>query len=936
MVGLLPKLTEIDPQSLPKRRAVRGYHELARRMELLLQDQQPDTPFDGIEALTAGLWILALTENIKAQVLERLHLLAEEDLRSIKESLGLESFGIDSTSILISEENVEQQSELVKRLTKLKRGAKFSSAGLDKTTPLGWWALLLVLNGFSEIPFAKAVVPDVVRDSERSKFKEITNALVLWDKDSDDFPWEGLASTCKQWTEAFARESFALLAELDHIPGLNLVPQKDSMFTYCPNNRKEIIEFNLPTGRFTLSSWRFLFSSIESKNRDIEFIRDPEDKSKKISFWTETRVDGELVAISAMSTSLAALAGISREKGPETEAVEPTSPIGICSGEASKEEANVTKVGTEGTHVPASLMLSVETSSEAKDELTIGSTGPRTWRGPLSKMQHDSWKARQEDTRDIAGHVRIALLQMEVDASYEHPVAELCCQSSGTSGSDSDVGKLIGEVQKNMSKWDTAAADAMINQTRSCAEYRRRKILEAVLMACGSFKVDILVLPEYSVRPETAQWIARMLPKMAPETSVWAGTFRKPPYMIGDCAQIFADVPDWAAPLPIVFPSDPSTGPGDIRVVRWKKYPAAGLGEVFHPYGREIQPISWMLEGRHGFGDHRDLVCELICSEIFLLSSPSNLLSLGVRLRALSHKFGLPDMDLPSVMKNVVLPDCASFSYFTSLQTSRGYRRHPIIIVPAFTTRPVDWAVTGQAGYLASGLTTVFCNAVHPKGKGQSCFIGTDCWDNNRRKPKIDRHNPQLGPYHGVLPGIYNQSSGDRGWLTGEEQALVIADIDPILSFGGDPRPESMGSSLTLVAHLSIIESSRCDPKKKNNACRCSGVSNDLGKQFDDLMTRIADRLTAVSGENSIADHHPEILTGLLRTLANLVGLKDNPSHWLAQRAEAYLNHHAGDPVRWPPPVALDWLWVNLDYKSEPMPIICMPEYRKAPGETEV
>ena len=238
---------------------------------------------------------------------------------SFKESLGLESFGIDSQSILIAEEYVEHQPELVKRLTKLKRGATISSSGLDKTTPLGWWASLLVLYGFSKIPFAKAAAPDGVRDIGRSKCMEITNALVLWDKESVDFPWEGLESTCRQWTEAFAREAFALLAKLDRLPGLNLVLQEDSMFTYCPDNRKGTIDFGLPTGRFTLNSWRFLFSSIESKNRDIEFIRDPDDKSKKNCFWTETRVNGELVAISAMSTALAALAGISREKGPETE-----------------------------------------------------------------------------------------------------------------------------------------------------------------------------------------------------------------------------------------------------------------------------------------------------------------------------------------------------------------------------------------------------------------------------------------------------------------------------------------------------------------------------------------------------------------------------------------------------------------------------------------
>ena len=83
----------------------------------------------------------------------------------------------------------------------------------------------------------------------------------------------------------------------------------------------------------------------------------------------------------------------------------------------------------------------------------------------------------------------------------------------------------------------------------------------------------------------------------------------------------------------------------------------------------------------------------------------------------------------------------------------------------------------------------------------------------------------------------------------------------------------------------------------------------------------------------SIYDYEPEKLACKLRKLAGLVN-DQYDSFWLRERAEAYLNHHAADPAPWPPPVALDRLWVDLDYGSkENIPIICMPEYRKAPGE---
>jgi hypothetical protein len=184
-----------------------------------------------------------------------------------------------------------------------------------------------------------------------------------------------------------------------------------------------------------------------------------------------------------------------------------------------------------------------------------------------------------------------------------------------------------------------------------------------------------------------------------------------------------------------------------------------------------------------------------------------------------------------------------------------------------------------------------------------------------------------------VIPGIYTQTSEDRGWLSGTEQALVIADIDPILSCGGDPSPESLGSSLTLVAHLPIIESLQVDLDKKTNGCRCSWEHNDLSQDFDALMQSMGERLSAVSGHTSIDDHQPEILEAELLKLANMARLRESDSDWLKKRANAYRNHHAGDPVRWPPPVALDWLCIELDYDMEDMPIIGMPEYRKDPGE---
>ena len=296
--------------------------------------------------------------------------------------------------------------------------------------------------------------------------------------------------------------------------------------------------------------------------------------------------------------------------------------------------------------------------------------------------------------------------------------------------------------------------------------------------------------------------------------------------------------------------------------------------------------MVWTEKGRSGFGDARDLVTELLCAEIYMLSSPSNLLALGSSVRRLLRKFGLPaSNDTEEVVKQVVALDVISFSKFTTLATPRKFRRHPIVIVPALTPRTADYAVVGQAGYLASGLTTVFCNGVGPGkhgGRDQSCFIGTDSWDSDAQKISGMPHG---GPYHGVFPGIYRQNEHERGWLGTKEQALVVADIDPIWSFGGNPRPQSLGSTLNLVAHLPIIESKvGLDASEHEHACWCGSTKDRSG--LTEILSNIETRLTDMHGL-TIDDNEPERLADLLTKLAHEVEGKSDG--WLHERAQAYL-----------------------------------------------
>ena len=205
-----------------------------------------------------------------------------------------------------------------------------------------------------------------------------------------------------------------------------------------------------------------------------------------------------------------------------------------------QEKADVTKVGTEGTPVPASLKLSIETFSDIKDKPIIGDAGTRRWQETFSKMQHDSWKVRQEDTRNIAGHVRIAFSRWKLTPATGTLLPNCAVSLGRTTGPDPKEKNCLGECKRICRTGTRTAADGISIRRVVARSIDAVGFWKKYCATCGNFKVDILVLPEYSVRPETVQWIAKMLPELASKTSIWAGTFRKPPYITGDCASIFS------------------------------------------------------------------------------------------------------------------------------------------------------------------------------------------------------------------------------------------------------------------------------------------------------------------------------------------------------------------------------------------------------------
>jgi hypothetical protein len=448
---------------------------------------------------------------------------------------------------------------------------------------------------------------------------------------------------------------------------------------------------------------------------------------------------------------------------------------------------------------------------------------------------------------------------------------------------------------------------------RSRVEWRRRKILEAAIEACAAFQVDILLLPEYSVRPETLQFLLEELHKKTQPTEkvegrtylgtvVWAGTFRMPPGMTfngfdSEFKREFSKKLDWSSILTILN----HTGRGKCIYSRYKKYPSLASSEIFSPGIQSLEPLFTCGEIISSTSPFIPWIytTELICSESFIATSPSNLIPIADSHEFLLKKFGYYPTSTSSLDK--LREDILHFSCFTAHNAGRLFRR-TILLVPAMTKRTEDFILLGQSLFLSTGLTTVFCNAAGERGDGQSCFIGLDDSVNS------DEH-ADIGPYHGVLPGIFRQNDPKCGCLDKNEQAMVIVDIDPIYAAPSKPRQQVYPQSLSLVAHLPIIESHVLKAKQKD----------DLWTSFRYLW-ETKSKLPQRNTSHLDQDEVKKIIGSLecLISVTNAEANKEFPSTWLEDRMESFKEHHKSHPQMLPPPVAIDWLWVDTEESNAP------------------
>ena len=911
---------------VPKRRPARAVFALSERLSELaaLDPMRDDDPT--LEALASGTRLLSIELQLRSQALELWSLLdLTAQLKFQEAPPSLAEWNLDTSALLHREQPSALQGakaptdwrnvrELFQKLhLATNEGQRVDWGALAGITPLGWTVVLGALTGALSGDWRGGLINEEQLGVEvRSRLQKLAGAVALTAVDSDDIPWGGFEKVIAAWNSAFLHDVFVTLDQLDTATGLRVETHESSRF-YLEASRRRPTEVQASDGRRLLPGWAINWAKAFDESRGgIERVSTPACEERVVFRWSETWRGDRLLGVGVVQPAMVSLAGhsFSATHSPdETEA--PTvsldvqeAPLQIA--EPVEDDITIEPTPTESPSQVAAVAgappPAIRKTSSSENGLNTMVVDILAAHAELERMQDASWRSRREKPPSC---IRVALFQWDVDETYRHPGFELC------------------DFAKD-SKFDRRKPEEWVehDQRASCTEHRRRTLLKAALKACNLFEVDILLLPEYSTRPETVEWLAMQVPFLAPKTSVWAGTYRLPPGMLKS-----TDSRDWGAVHEVVLHD--SDGP---RPHRLKRYPSVAADEIFNPGGDVLLPL--FMEQK--LGDVRSYIFELICSEAFLVTFPSNLFPLGRLRRELLRKFGnnVHGKDLGKMADDDVMADIRQFALATALSENLGTRR-TILLVPAMTSRTADYSVLGQAAFLSSGLTTVFCNAVCGEyGHGQSCFVGHNGWLDEKQSSGF----PAASPYHGAEPGIFHLDHDKRGRLGKNEQALVISDIDPVYGVEGRPRPQTLLKPLQLVAHLPVIETHLPKSNSAPTACRCSRFNRSL-KEVGEFMPKLHNALKAGLDGNwgtTMKDPSPGVLAKALESLAKCAGLSHDTNEtsrgWLMRRKAAYLANHLSDSNPWPPPVALDWLWVDSKFEHGELPEIEVPPYAAPPG----
>lgn len=952
--------------SLGQRRSASAWFSAAHRVESRVKglDEAAAVP---LAALGLGLTLLGTMAELRALAFEMAAALQADslerlqnlpiDLSFVTPHLGGEISLIDDPASPLDGDPEVQARRVLRVFSQIIEGRRTAAAAArDTITPLGWLILVSTLlqvtppatagsgedrpalwrmtpNRFEHaataisalLPFVAAAAPDIA--------------------DEGNWPWNAFAPL----SAAMPEDLSANLAELSAAAAIRIDVLRSTV-----NPRTGEVVDGRPVLRLAdgsshrLSEWQIDVAYVAGERR---LSTECEENENRIYYcysvaWNNDRV----VGIHLVSQSLAEVA-FRASSSPTADSVQPTSDGPFASGSAGRVEVaevgmltgdlqgaqNDKSIGAlkspEANFAGGNISHSNQIIAEAPPAAPSQSDKRRAFTTllPTDPMAHIiQWQDRLWRDRAKRGHShqRLAIVQWDVVDTYHAP---------GTGG-----GKHEGLRNLDGSKVTSTEVNKG-GAFQSIAEGRRRAILLEVLRACACFKVDGLVLPEYSLRPETVNWLTRQLSAKNLSLTIWCGTFRVP-----DGSSISTEIPsngpspflrsppggrtgavDWEMHSALLTCIDARASENRVQIrcaVRRKRYPSSAAGELIRPSAKEPwQPLLTHVKDPFRLGAY---TVELVCSEMFLHASASNYIGILEENRSLALRYAIPWPTTDAIQSlNADMHEFARWTSYRSVEEppelSRGEAmQRTLIILPAMTSRSADYHIFGQNQYLAAGLVTAFCNAVEPTaGVGGSAFIGLDGWKSGTET---------ITPYGSIAPGIYQLGSKHSDALGKQESAMVIADIDPIRTTDLKPRPHHQGRSLQLVAHLPLIFATEANPSPEARGTRermpRTRYIGDAQKSFPEAAAAVLEVLDTPDPswrhERAAPDPDPlmeqqrvAILQKTVAALDLLVCYADDPD-WLRRRAVAFCEKRWHYPPPSNLPALTDWLFVNDSWRE--------------------
>lgn len=819
-------------------------------------------------------------------------------------------------------------------------------SALCKASP---WQWMLALIGLLDAGLPQAFdLPDLI---------PVYQALAHWQTAPADggraeeqeaiWPFDALPTFPQQRCDEVMAALPKALCTLDALRGMRVVNVRGLKFGRQPHTDK----FTDASG----ASWQI--STPQFTSLFANTLPQLHSGRRKLTLWSETRssVEDELLAVHTLDHKLGRWFSF-EDQVPTVPQAAPR-PHGVP-GDASVQRT----MAAEADEAPPEMPQPGKVGEQAQRDQAADRSAPSVPAAPagsdsvrvdrLEEWQRDSWSKRfgvgtSTDDQDLTahGHLRVALFQWRADDSYSHPIAEVGLGGLPlTPAAQKELQAHLAGDFKAVDRASKRGAEFHWRDDRevfSWPEHRRRILLGQALRACRELKVQLLVLPEVSVRPDTVEWLKGEL-LHHPGLAVLAGTFRQFEAASNHTEHLKEKLTLlWQ---PAKAEAEALGLQGDARVMQFqrdKKYRAVAAHELFRPGCDVLAPLyreeqvldglrdTWI--GAPTFDQTKALMqalihgpqklrycMELICSELFLLTSPANRRPLLQDLAKVLPQFGLKATNAAELVERDIL---ALGELLTVTQANR--ERRSVLLVPAYTSRSNDYWHAGQASVLASGTATVFCNAVS-KGLsvGGSCFIGSDSVQRPKNPPGIVS---LLTPYHGWHRGIL-QPSG-QGALSEADQALVVVDLDPVHLVSGKPRPQLLPEPMSMVAYLPIVEVLRKEDNARALAAALRGqLKDEEGRQtLERLLTAEAFPApcevlhTRKCFDDALAELLEAKRDGRLKAesggaaLDGFIGFFSDPAA-VRQRILAYLQDHHQQPAPLTKADGLDLVPAWLDF----------------------